>query len=629
MSQSGSCNPRILIVDDQKSNLTVLRDLLHEQGEIILAKSGDQGLEKAIRLHPDLILLDVIMPGMNGFETLEKLRENDDVADIPVIFITGLKDADHEQKGLMLGALDYIRKPFNPTVVKARVATHLKLSCQNKELKELSERLKEADAAKSLFLANMSHEIRTPLTSIIGYAEALRSGDIPIEKMKGSIESICNNGEHLLQLVNDILDMSKIEANKLDMEIIDVALPSWLMSIVDIIKNRAESKGLEFKVNLQFPLPGKFQTDPTRLKQIVLNLLNNAIKFTSSGSVSLSLKSAIDRLIFVVEDTGIGIEAEQQAHIFDAFAQAEKSTNRKYGGTGLGLNISKYLATQLGGDIKVESEPGNGSCFTVTTMLNSIPDSDWLNNQSEWSGMFDNNKVDMTWPSLSGRVLVAEDQPEIQQLITMYLECCGLEVVAVDNGRDLVDLALANHADLILTDIQMPGLSGIEAIGEMQSLGCQTPTIALTANAMVHQTEGYREAGFVDYICKPFSRVDFVQTICKYLSSDSYDERLLEQNIADGKKEIAQGFVNSLPEKMALTQTYFDSGNWKELGEVAHAVKGGALIFGYKQMGKFAEELERATLHSHQDAEEVLDLLESLQGEAANLCEKLSPTSSK
>ncbi|UAA38882.1 response regulator [Paraneptunicella aestuarii] len=629
MPQSGSSNVRILIVDDQKSNLTVLRDLLHEQGEIILAKSGAQCLEKAARLHPDLILLDVIMPEMNGFETLERLRANEDVADIPVMFITGLKDADHEQKGLMLGALDYIRKPFNPTVVKARVATHLQLSCQTKELKELSERLKESDAAKSLFLANMSHEIRTPLTSIIGYAEAIRSGDIPIEKVKGSIESICNNGEHLLQLVNDILDMSKIEASKLDMEMIDVVLPRCLMSIVDIVRNKAESKGLEFKVNLQFPLPAKFQTDPTRLKQILLNLLNNAVKFTSFGSVSLTIKSAIDRLIFVVEDTGIGIEQNQLISIFDAFAQAEKSTNRKYGGTGLGLNISKYLANQLGGDIQVESEIGKGSCFTLTTRLNSIPESDWLENQSQWSGMLGNSKAGMSWPHLSGRVLVAEDQPEIQQLIAMYLECCGLDVVAVDNGRDLVDLALANHVDLILTDIQMPGLSGIEAIGEMQSLGCQTPTIALTANAMVHQTEGYSEAGFIDYICKPFTRADFVQTICKYLSGDSQEERQLEHNIADGKKEIAQGFVNSLPEKMALTQTYFDSGNWKELGEVAHAVRGGALIFGYKQMGKFAEELERAALHSHQDVEEVLDLLESLQGEAANLCEKLSSTSSK
>ena len=622
MLQSESRRAKILIVDDQKSNLTVLRELLFEQGEIILAKSGAQCLDKAARLQPDLILLDIIMPDMNGFETLEKLHQIKAVADTPVMFITGLKDADHEQKGLMLGALDYIRKPFNPTVVKARVATHLKLAKQNNVLKEMSQKLKAADAAKSLFLANMSHEIRTPLTSIIGYGEMLRTSDIPKEKEEGVVAAICNNGEHLLQLINDILDMSKIEANQLQIEIIDVLLPRWLTNIIDIVAQRAEGKGLEFKVDFKFPLPSRFQSDPTRLQQILLNLLNNAIKFTSSGSVLLEVESAIDRLIFSVSDTGIGINKEQQAHIFDAFAQAEFSTNRKFGGTGLGLNISQHLAKLLGGEISVESTLGKGSKFTVTTRLNPVAENEWLKDKEQWYSKVTEGRESLEWPTLKGRVLVAEDQTEIQQLIRMLLEYSGLEVVTVNNGRDLVDTALENHFDLILTDIQMPGLSGIDALEEMQKYGCLTPTIALTANAMVHQTESYREAGFIDYICKPFSRLQFIQTISTHMVKASEAQRLFEQKIAAEANEIAKVFLDNLPNQMALTEEHFKNGDWKELGEVAHAVKGGALTFGFDSVGKLAADLEQATLQSHHNQEQVMELMRSLHIEAATICDK-------
>jgi len=430
MRQINHTRAKILIVDDQKPNLHVLRELLYEQGEIILAKNGLQGLDKATKLRPDLILLDVVMPEMDGFETLQALKKVDGLEDVPVMFITGLRDIGHEQKGLNLGALDYIRKPFNPAIVKARVKTHLKLARQNNVLKELSQQLRKADAAKSQFLATMSHEIRTPLTSIIGYAEALKAGAIPVDETGRAVDSICNNGEHLLELINDILDMSKIEANQLKLENLEIPFPRWLQNIEDIIVQRAEAKGLAFKVKLNLPLPEKIRTDPTRLQQILLNLLNNAIKFTAQGEVILEVSASDSDLRFKVIDTGIGITEEQKAAIFNVFTQAESATTRKYGGTGLGLNISRHLANNLGGDITVTSEPGKGSQFTASVALKQPEQNTWLDTLKQWQSLAEKTQAAKAMPSLSGKILVAEDQPEIQQLIKMLLQLAGLDVVS-------------------------------------------------------------------------------------------------------------------------------------------------------------------------------------------------------
>ena len=593
MRQINHARAKILIVDDQKSNLHLLRELLYEQGEIILAKNGHQGLDKATKLKPDLILLDVVMPEMDGFETLQALKKIVGLEDIPVMFITGLRDVGHEQKGLSLGALDYIRKPFNPAIVKARVETHLKLARQNNDLKELSQQLQKADAAKSQFLATMSHEIRTPLTSIIGYAEALKVGAIPVDETGRAVNSICYNGEHLLELVNDILDISKIEANQLTLEELDVTFPRWLQNIEDIIGQRAEAKGLAFKKKLNLPLPEKVCTDPTRLQQILLNLLNNAIKFTANGELLLDVSSHEEQLVFNVIDTGIGISEEQKATIFDVFTQAESATTRKYGGTGLGLNISRHLANNLGGDISVESELGKGAEFTATVQLKQPSNNQWLTTEEEWQLHAVKAQVSFETPYLYGKILVAEDQLEIQKLIKMLLEMTGIDVVTVNDGKKLVDECLKQHFDLILSDIQMPGYNGIDAIKQLKTKGISTPVIALTANAMAHQREDYMKAGFTDYISKPFSRESFIQTIAKHLlnaeDEDLAQEKQLEQEI----KAIGQAFLASVPEHVNKARAYFESHDWVQLAEVSHTVKGAALTFGYNKIGYLATDIEK------------------------------------
>ena len=626
MRQINHAREKILIVDDQKANLHVLRELLYEQGEIILAKNGSQGLDKAAKLKPDLILLDVVMPEMDGFETLQALRKIEGLKDIPVMFITGLRDIGHEQKGLSLGALDYIRKPFNPAIVKARVKTHLKLARQTNDLKILSQQLQEADAAKSQFLASMSHEIRTPLTSIIGYAEALKVGAIPVDETGRAISSICNNGEHLLELINDILDISKIEAKQLTLEKLDVSFPKWLQNIEEVIGQRAVAKGLVFEVNLNFPLPEKVITDPTRLQQILLNLLNNAIKFTANGKLSLNVSSDNDQLSFTVIDTGIGISEEQQAAIFDVFTQAESATTRKYGGTGLGLNISRHLANSLGGDITVESELGKGSKFTALLELQQPTDSQWLKTEKEWQLHTTKTQHSSATPYLYGKILVAEDQLEIQELIKILLESTGLVVVTVNDGKELVEECTQQSFDLILSDIQMPGYNGIDAIKQLKSMGVKTPTIALTANAMAHQREEYMKEGFTDYISKPFSRESFLQTIAKHMMNIEDDEFSEERQLEEEIKAIGQAFLASVPDHLKNATDYLENHDWAQLAEVSHTVKGASLTFGYNTIGYLVTDIEKLALQLKQQPEaeqENLDHISSLHQKLNSLKEEV------
>ena len=302
LSDANGGRPLVLLVDDEKVSLKILSDLLKEDVDIALAKNGIQALEKVKQLKPDLILMDVLMPGIDGFEVISLLKANKETDSIPVIFITGLNSAGEEERGLTLGAQDYIHKPFSPEVVKARVATQLKIVHQRQQLQQLSDELQEASEAKSRFLANMSHEIRTPLTSIIGYAEGITQGDFAGDFQQTAVSIIAQNGQHLLNVVNEILDLSKIEANKLEIELIDMDLFNMLGGIESLMQQQAQAKGLLFSIEHEFPLPSVINCDPTRLKQILLNLINNAIKFTDAGSVTVKVwQSAEDQLAFCVD----------------------------------------------------------------------------------------------------------------------------------------------------------------------------------------------------------------------------------------------------------------------------------------------------------------------------------------
>ena len=381
---------------------------------------------------------------------------------------------------------------------------------QAKEEALMAQKKAEAsEEAKSRFLANMSHEIRTPMTAILGYSEVLQEPVISVTDRLKFVDIIMNSGRHLLSMINNILDISKIEASQVQIENIDIDVVPMLSDIENYVKLKTQEKGLEYRVSVNFPVPERIVNDPTRLKQVLLNLCNNAIKFTEQGCISLSLSWPQKNLMSVsVSDTGIGMTRQECESVFEAFAQADSSTTRLYGGTGLGLTISKSLAMLMGGSLEVVSEKGVGSTFTlnvdtgdkVGTLIES-PDA-WLQLQKRQFASVKKAEV----PLLMGRVLVAEDNPVNQQIINRLLEQTGISVEIVGDGRQAVDKAKVGAYDLIFLDMQMPVMGGETAAKLIKEAGLTVPLVAFTANVMTHQVHSYFQSGFIDVVEKPIDR---------------------------------------------------------------------------------------------------------------------------
>ncbi len=387
-----------------------------------------------------------------------------------------------------------------------------------------------ANRAKSAFLAHISHEIRTPMTAILGYVELLDDPDKTPEERAASVQIIRQNGEHLLRIVNDILDLSKLEAGRLGVERIPFSPWQVVWEVNSLMRARAMEKGLGFEVECRGPLPERVTNDPTRLRQILVNLLGNAIKFTDHGRVGLIVQlqdlpeASNPRVRFEVFDTGVGIPPEQQARLFEPFTQAEPSTSRRFGGTGLGLAICKRLAGLLGGEISARSTPGEGSAFAVTIETGPLTGVPMIENPLEALEQPEPSPSTPT-PQLEGRVLVAEDGVDCQRLIELLLRKSGLEVDVADNGRIALQKALEardaeNPYDVILMDVDMPEMDGLSATSQLRQSGYERPVIALTAYAMESDRERCLRAGFDDFATKPINHARLLDLMARYLGKE-------------------------------------------------------------------------------------------------------------
>lgn len=682
MTSEGKIN--ILLVDDRPDGLMAMEVVLNSpRYNLVKADSGVEALEQIRKYDFAAILLDVQMPGMDGFQTAEQIRKNDRHRDTPIIFVTAInKDEAYVHRGYLTGAVDYILKPFDPLILRSKVAVFAELYLSQQRLKEQSEQLKvserrerylkltelelqnlkryrslvdaiphivwkthgdgsvdyfnafwtnytglsqddsrgdgwhkafeeddlhtflkawltaitrnepfeiecrirsrdgdnrwhwlrsvpetdvfgqamgwvvtamdiqdrrameqtlrkakdaadAANQAKSQFLANMSHEIRTPLGAILGFTEILNRSDMTEDERTNTISIIQRNGNALLKIIDEILDLSKVEAGRIEVEDIRFDLNQLLYDVTHLLQNKAENKKVDFRVHLKSSLPKYVHTDPTRLRQLLNNLIGNAVKFTESGRVDVEIMwnkepeghrqdSTRDygNLRVFVSDTGIGIPNEKARMLFQPFTQIDGSTSRRFGGTGLGLTLSRKLAQAMGGNVWMEkSQVGLGSTFAFEISAAIDPDVEMIR---RLSASEEESSEQQNFPPdyLQGmKILLAEDSEDNQRLIRHFLNKVGAEVEIANNGIQALDKVAKDDYDLVLLDIQMPEMDGYQAISILRGQGYQGGVVAITAHALKEDREQCLRLGFDDHISKPIQRARLIREAKKFLDS--------------------------------------------------------------------------------------------------------------
>ncbi|HEX9389787.1 MAG TPA: response regulator [Usitatibacteraceae bacterium] len=663
----GLSKANILVVDDEPQTLVAMQELLSQPDrDIVLARSGEEALRKILKVDFALILLDIRMPGIDGFETAALVRGRIRSRHTPIIFLTAaLEDMQSMFRGYEVGAVDYILKPVHPDVLKSKVAIFAdlydktaQLSAQiarrkaaERELSRLNEDLefkvrerttslisvnerlrKEIDArkqteselygakiaaeaanlAKSTFLANMSHEIRTPMNAIIGMTELALEASSSSEQRDylGIVKTSCDS---LLTIVNDILDFSKIEAGHLEIETVPFSLRDCVGDALKALAHQAHSKGLELVSNVATEAPDALLGDPGRLRQILLNIAGNAIKFTEHGEVvvTVEVQSADDGAVFLqfmVRDTGTGISDDKQRAIFEPFLQGDSSTTRVFGGTGLGLTISARLVRMMDGRIWVESQPGKGSTFyfTVHVCAQKTP-------PIRSARAIDGNQGDLYLPlataaqkkRLNLAILVVEDNQVNRRLAQHVLEKAGHRVVAVDCGAAAIAETAQRTFDLILMDVQMPGVDGIETTAAIRKseikLRRRTPIIALTANATVVMRERCKQAGMDGYLTKPIrpamliEAVEQARTGSPEVAPDIIDRAALMERVGGDPRllaEIVDIFVDNCDKILVACRSAFARRDVEKFAQDLHTLHGMMLNLGAGRAQGLIENLQ-------------------------------------
>lgn len=551
----------LLLVDDRPENLLALELTLADLGvRLVKAHSGAEALRHMLNEEFALVLLDAQMPEMDGFETAKLIRMREKTKQTPIMFLTAMYTTEvYEMLGYESGAVDYMVKPFEPAILKCKVSVFVELHRKNSQLKrqgerlrhlereqmetslkhlkremeaqqyrareellqketearmlmersnqlqENSERLEEATKRRSEIMSHMTHEVRTPIGGIIGLAEILLRSGLDAEQYK-IVSLMRESGLSLLKLVSDLLDMSKLEAGKLTLSKDSFSPAGLVEQAVQLLLPTAQEKGLAVLTNLAPDLPVRAVGDSLRIRQVLLNLVGNAIKFTARGEVSIYVAVASETdttttLSISVVDTGVGLSPEQLESVFEPFVQGTLTPATKYGGTGLGLSISKSLVHMMGGEIHAEGSPGRGSKFWFTVLLEKTSTSDGDNKASSLT-----REIEV--PSVAKLVLVADDSRECQLVTVLQLKRLGVVAHAVSNGAEAVEAALRNSYSLILMDCHMPVMDGLQATRKIrlsENNKGHTPIVAVTAGGPDSSRERCLASGMDDYMNKPVS----------------------------------------------------------------------------------------------------------------------------
>ncbi len=524
----------LLIVDDSEANRNMLSRRLERAGyTVAVADGGHRALEMLGQQTYDLVLLDILMPDLDGIIVLETLRRTRSATDLPVIMVTAKDESEDMVRALGSGANDYVTKPLDLPVVLARVqsqltlkrvvdenkrlehdlaqrnqvleATNAELAGANAELHRANaeliaarERADVANQAKSDFLAKMSHELRTPLNAVLGYAQIMKLDRAMTDKQLSRVATIEQSGHHLLRMIDDLLDLARVEANQCDLYLEAVDLRGLLQGVVDIIRVRAEQRGLQL-VYEPPTRPYRVLGDPKRLRQVLLNLLGNAVRFTDAGEVTLrvDVRAAgrdTSTLAFEVRDTGIGIAPDDLGRLFTPFQQLG-DIERRRGGTGLGLAISRQLVRLMGGELRVDSEPGRGSVFGFELTLA---------NAAAEPGERAATAVVVGYEGPRKSVLIVDDIVENRAMLVDLLGPLGFTLHEAEDGHQGIERALAERPDAVLMDSVMPRMGGLEATRRLRDAGFSgPPIITISASASRADEERARHAGATGFLPKP------------------------------------------------------------------------------------------------------------------------------
>ena len=490
---------KVLFVEDNKDNQKELLPILCKYfDKIEIADNGKEGLNKAIDNHYDIIITDIVMPKIDGIKMIEKIKETN--SKTKFIVVTAYSNKEFLIQLIELGIHAYLIKPVTFKQIANSIKKVTNEIYTERKLKEHIKEVERLSKVKSNFLANMSHEIRTPLNAILGFIKIMKEEDEG--KFSKYLNIIDSSSQTLLTIINDILDISKIEAGKMNIEYINFHSEE-IYNIIELFEEKPKEKKIDFKVNF-INIPEYLYSDIHRIKQIISNLLSNAIKFTPENKkIETKVEYKDNKLYVEIKDEGIGILKEKLNTIFNAFSQADSSTTRKYGGTGLGLTISYKLVKLLGGELKVESELDKGSRFYF-----EIPVKIGKNLKNKIHN--DYNDIN---PNI--KILIAEDNEANQMFMKVILQKLNINFDLANNGKEVVNLAKQNRYDLILMDINMPIMNGIEATEKIREFS-NIPIIALTASALEGDKEKFLECGMNDYLSKPLDIQKLKHILEKY-----------------------------------------------------------------------------------------------------------------